>query len=115
MKNKILLLVLCSFVISNEWVNIDSNNPKTPEVDILFSNIDITEIEFTIPGFYLNPKNINDEIEIIKQRINNNLPTFGICFGSQLIAKAMGSDVYFNDKKEIGWKPIELSNFGLFW
>ena len=62
MKNKILLLVLCSFVISNEWVNIDSNNPKTPEVDILFSNIDITEIEFTIPGFYLNPKNINDEI-----------------------------------------------------
>ena len=56
---------------------------------------------------------INDEIEIIKQRIEKNLPTIGICFGSQLIAMAMGADVYYSGKKEIGWKPIELTNFGM--
>jgi GMP synthase (glutamine-hydrolysing) len=55
---------------------------------------------------------ISEEIEIIKYRIHKNLPTFGICFGSQLIAKAMGTEVYFTGEKEIGWKPIEISNFG---
>lgn len=56
---------------------------------------------------------LNDEIEIIEDRINRNLPTFGICLGSQLMAKAMGADVYFGGTKEIGWKPIELTNFGM--
>ncbi len=55
---------------------------------------------------------ITEEIKIIKSRIHNNLPTFGICFGSQLIAEAMDAKVYFTGKKEIGWKPIEISNFG---
>jgi GMP synthase (glutamine-hydrolysing) len=56
---------------------------------------------------------LNEEIDIIKNRIDENLPIFGICLGSQLIAKAMGADVYFGGTKEIGWKPIELSNFGM--
>ena len=56
---------------------------------------------------------LTDEVNIIKNRLDKNLPTFGICLGSQLIAKAMGADVYFGGTKEIGWKPIELTNFGM--
>jgi len=56
---------------------------------------------------------LNVEVEIIKERISKNEPTFGICLGSQLIAKAMGAEVYFGGTKEIGWKPIELTNFGV--
>lgn len=46
------------------------------------------------------------EKEFIKNAIAANKPTIGICLGSQLIAAALGSKVYTNTKKEIGWFPL---------
>ena len=36
------------------------------------------------------------------------LPVLGVCLGSQLLAKALGSRVYANRVKEIGWYEVEL-------
>jgi len=48
------------------------------------------------------------ELEWIRQAVDCQLPTLGICLGAQLLAKALGRPVYRNRVKEIGWYEVEL-------
>lgn len=53
------------------------------------------------------------EIEFLKKRIAADLPTLGICLGSQLIAAALGEKVFKgNAGQEIGWLPLSLTDAG---
>ncbi|WP_228015003.1 type 1 glutamine amidotransferase [Synechocystis salina] len=46
------------------------------------------------------------EKEFIRQAIAAGKPMLGICLGGQLIANALGAEVYPSAVKEIGWFPI---------
>ena len=46
------------------------------------------------------------EKKFIRQAIDGDKPILGICLGAQLIALVMGSRVYPNREREIGWLPI---------
>lgn len=52
---------------------------------------------------------LNTEIDYLKQRIDKNLPTLGICLGAQLIAQACDAKVYPGHQKEIGWSKLQLN------
>ena len=53
------------------------------------------------------------EIAIIEHRLSRDLPTLGICLGSQLMARALGSRVYAGPVKEIGWDAVTLTREGM--
>jgi GMP synthase-like glutamine amidotransferase len=48
------------------------------------------------------------ELDWLREAARRNVPTFGICLGAQLLAKALGAKVYRNPQTEIGWYEIEL-------
>ncbi len=50
-----------------------------------------------------------DEVVWIQRAIDAEIPVLGVCLGSQLLAKALGSRVYPNRIKEIGWYDVELT------
>ena len=61
------------------------------------------------------PMSVNDEDQFpwlveeklfIAKAISKGKIVLGICLGSQLIACALGSEVYPNREKEIGWFPV---------
>lgn len=55
---------------------------------------------------------IEAEIALLKQRIAADKPTLGICLGAQLIARAMGAEVYPGEEVEIGWYDLKLTAAG---
>lgn len=55
---------------------------------------------------------LTSELALIEHRLSRDLPTLGICLGSQLMAKALGSRVFKGLVKEIGWGSINLTDEG---
>jgi GMP synthase-like glutamine amidotransferase len=54
---------------------------------------------------------LKEELSLIRDAVDKNIPVLGICLGSQLIAKAFGAKVYQGKRKEIGfYQDIEFDN-----
>ncbi|MFI5342963.1 MAG: glutamine amidotransferase [Chlamydiales bacterium] len=53
-----------------------------------------------------------DEFRMIESRLKQQKATLGLCLGAQSIAKVLGSKIYSNRVKEIGWAPIALTVAG---
>jgi len=58
---------------------------------------------------------MEDEIEWVKNFIKSDKPVLGICLGAQIIASALGEEVYPGPHKEIGWHNLQfLPSLGEF-
>lgn len=57
---------------------------------------------------------LHHEIRFAEQRMALGKPLLGVCLGSQIMAKALGSKVYKGKQgKEIGWNPIKVNDAGM--
>lgn len=53
---------------------------------------------------------LSDEIDLIKQAINQDKLIMGFCLGAQLIGEALGAKTERSPNREVGLYPIELSD-----
>lgn len=57
---------------------------------------------------------VHAEQQFIEERIESEKPLMGICFGAQMIARALGANIYVGSQgKEIGWSKITVNDDGM--
>ena len=49
---------------------------------------------------------IDQELALIQQAVQQDIPVLGVCLGSQLLARALGARIYPGPCMEIGWYPV---------
>jgi GMP synthase (glutamine-hydrolysing) len=54
---------------------------------------------------------LRDELRLIEDALKQTKPILGVCLGSQLLAAALGANVYAGRTKEIGWNRVTLTDF----
>ena len=97
-------------IVEHEIVS--ESNFRNPNVKFEFPNLD--DYDLIIPmgapwgawddaciGNWLQP-----ELDWVREAVTSNKPVLGICFGGQLIARALGGSVAPGPQCEIGWKAI---------
>jgi GMP synthase (glutamine-hydrolysing) len=47
------------------------------------------------------------ELDLLRQATRDDVPVFGICFGAQVLARALGGTVRPAERPEIGWVTID--------
>lgn len=96
----------------DEFLVVPESSYNSPNVEIQFPDFD--DYDLIVPlgapwgawddgciGNWLIP-----ELEIFSKSIEQNKPVLGICFGGQLIARAMGGSVAPGPRPELGWRHI---------
>ena len=92
---------------------VPESNYDSPNITTTFPNFN--EYDLLVPmgapyGAYEDDRIGNwllPELEKLKQAHNDGIPILGICFGGQLMARALGGSVARAPKAEVGWIEIE--------
>ena len=79
--------------------------PEDPEIVV---------ISGSTSGIYEDEEWIESLVEKTEEYIANDIPVLGLCFGKQVIAKAMGAEVVQMDDYEIGYRPVEMEDSEIF-
>lgn len=56
---------------------------------------------------------LKEEEKMVSDFMKSSRKVLGICLGAQIMASALGVDVYKGPEEEVGWLDIELSDEGL--
>jgi GMP synthase (glutamine-hydrolysing) len=87
--------------------------------DPAFANLDLAEPDLVIMmggpmGVYEQAEYpwIACQLRRLRRRLDADRPTLGVCFGAQMIAAALGADVFAGPSKEVGFHAVRLTNAG---
>ena len=77
--------------------------PDASDVDLLI----IMGGPMDVFDYHVHPW-MGDEIEWVKEYISLEKPVLGICLGAQIIANALGEEVFPGPNREIGWHNLQF-------
>lgn len=93
----------------HDGCHIENINAQNDPVPVIPRDYDAIVILGGPMAVYDDLPYLQNEQELIRNAIKNDIPLLGICLGSQLIAQAAGGRVYKAKKKEIGWHNVYLT------
>ena len=97
----------------DSWLNQRNTNVSYTRFYESTELSDLSEIDLII--IMGGPMSVHDEVDFpwlveekkfLRDAISAGIPMLGICLGAQLLASALGAEVYKCSQKEIGWFDI---------
>ena len=87
---------------------IDVSDPAFPKLDLC--EPDLLIMMGGPMGVYEHEQHpwIKCQLRRLAKRLEADRPTLGVCFGAQMIAAALGAEVYPGPVKEVGFRPIKV-------
>jgi GMP synthase (glutamine-hydrolysing) len=85
--------------------NVGEVDPLAPDLIVVLGGPISAYQELTYPF-------LGEELALLERRLTAARPTFGICLGAQLLARALGARVYPAPEKELGWSAVQLTEAG---
>jgi GMP synthase (glutamine-hydrolysing) len=52
---------------------------------------------------------VPEELAYVRRAVDSDVPVLGVCFGAQMLARALGADVRRASRPEVGWKSLTRS------
>ena len=95
-----------------DWLADHQIEGDVVRVDVADGDVDAAGYDVVIPlGSEFAPYQdeipwIPKEAELLRQVHESGRSVFGICFGGQLLARALGGRVHRAHRSEIGWLPV---------
>ncbi|MCU7873738.1 MAG: type 1 glutamine amidotransferase [Candidatus Thiodiazotropha sp. (ex Lucinoma borealis)] len=86
-----------------EMVCIDEEHPVPQQTD------DVSAMVFMGAGVSVNDPLpwLEGELQLIRKAFDRDVPVMGVCFGAQLMSKALGGVISRGEGMEIGWHPVQ--------
>ena len=86
-----------------EMVCVDEEHPVPERID------DVSALVFMGAAVSVNDPLpwVEGELRLIRRALSEGLPVLGVCFGAQLMSKALGGTITRGEGMEIGWHPLE--------
>jgi GMP synthase-like glutamine amidotransferase len=99
-----------------EWLD-----EQNAEVDILRIDLDekvpdareyqlIASLGSEFAAFDDSVPFVQSETDLIRQAAKHDVPILGLCFGGQLMARALGGESFRSQRSEIGWLPVRTKD-----
>lgn len=103
----------------DEILVVDAANFGTPNIAFAFPDVDGYDLIVPLGspwgawdddsiGLWLRP-----EVEWLRRAVEADVPVFGVCFGGQLLSRALGGTVGPAPRAEIGWTPIHSDDHSI--
>lgn len=88
------------------WLRCDAGDPFSGDARGFAGVISLGAPTSVYDG---GPAWVEDELRLLRRCVDDGTPVFGICFGAQLLAAALGARVWLGSAPEVGIAPLQLA------
>jgi GMP synthase-like glutamine amidotransferase len=95
-----------------EWLDAHGASVETLRIDLDDREIDVADYDLIVSlgsefaAFDDTKPFVPREAKLMRRAIDADVPVLGLCFGGQMLARVLGSEVFRSTESEIGWLPV---------
>ena len=99
-----------------DWLNAHDAEAETYRIDREEREVDPTRYDVIVSlgsefaAFDDTKPFVLREATLMRRAVDSDVPVLGLCFGGQMLARVLGSDLYRSERSEIGWLPVRTAD-----